>query len=302
MMSNSQNGKMMRWVFKIFIFVLQVMCYAQSTYSQIANYHIGTKWIYETMVYPLPIETGYQTFEITDTIQFQGKSVFVIENDHDSSVEYMHVADSRVYFWDSVTDTFQLNFDFESDSSYVAYWEGACAFDSGTAFIRIDSTTTFDPGSGTIEIQHISIHNSGTTEEAWPIDVFKYIGPKYGGLRILFGYGFCDFPQSLGILRCFENEAVSYNFAGYACDSTWLSLSTSNLRDNRDIIYPNPTSGLVRITNSEADVPYELFDIQGRKVQSGIYKNRGINIERPGIFVLRLLIKAKWITRRIVVI
>jgi len=182
------------------------------------------------------------------------------------------------------------------------HWEGACALDSGTAVINIDSTTSFVLDSDTIETQHLSIQNSGTVEEGWPIDVYKNIGPKFGGVRVQFGYGFCDFLNGFGILRCFENDSVSYNFVGYPCDSTWLSLSTPNVQDFSHIIYPNPASGLIRITDQESDVLYELFDIQGIKVQSGMSENLEINIEQQGFFILRLLVNAKWITRRIVVI
>lgn len=259
-------------------------------------------WTYETMEYPLPISISYQTFQITDTAIFNEKFVFVIENDYDDGLEFMHVEESRVYFWDNVTGAFQLTYDFGSDSTYLTYWGGACHSDLGIAVTFIDSTSSFLLGTDTIVTQHLSIVNSGTIEEPWLVDVYKNIGPKYGGVRIKFGYGFCDFSRGIGILRCFENDSVNYNFVGYACDSTWLSLSTTDHKNISQIVYPNPTSGLIHITDLESDVPYELYNIQGIKLKTGSSINHSIHIEQPGIFLLRLLVNAKWITRRIVVI
>jgi hypothetical protein len=214
----------------------------------------------------------------------------------------MHVDDSRVYFWDSPADTFQLTYDFESDSFYMTYWQGVCETDSGIAVMTIDSTTSFLAGADSIEVQHISINPNGTVEQEWERDAYRNIGFTYGGLRLRLGYGICDFLRDLGQLRCFENDSVSYNFVGYACDSTWLSLSSTNLQDINQIVYPNPTSGIIQIRDLESDVPFELYNIQGTKIKTGISENQSIHIEQPGIFLLRLLVNAKWITRRIVVI
>jgi len=266
------------------------------------NFNIGTRWTYEVFEGPLPIRISYQTFQITDTAQLQEKSVFIIENDYDNQVEYMHLDGPRVYFWDNPTNTFQLTYDFDLDSSFVAYWKGVCHSDSGDAIVNIDSMTSFLLGSDSLEVQHISIQNNGSIDEDLKTGVYKNIGLKEEGLRLPLGYGFCDFLRSIGQLRCFKNDSVSYNFVGYACDSIWFSLPTTNLQDISQIIYPNPTSGLIRITDLDLDVPYELYNDQGMKVQSAVSKNGQIRINQPGIFILRLLLKSKWVTRRIVVI
>ncbi len=85
-------------------------------------------------------------------------------------------------------------------------------------------------------------------------------------------------------------------------ESCWMM--TTSVRNPMDIIqpvYPNPTSGIIHISDTENGVPYELFDLQGMNTQSGISGNGEIRIEQQGVFILRLFQNSKWINRRVVV-
>ncbi len=183
------------------------------SYCQNPYFTIGTKWTYETVEIPLPLIFSFVTFQITDTMQFHGKNVFVIEDDHGQVEEYMYVDSSRVYFWDIPTEMFQLTYDFESDSSYTSYWKG-CSGAEGEAIIKVDSITSFVLNLDTLYVQHISIENNGSTEEDISTCVYKNIGLKEFGLRLPLGFDVCDFLKQYTQLRCFENNGTSYNFVG----------------------------------------------------------------------------------------
>jgi len=276
-----------------------------SLFAQIQNFHIGTKWIYETVEGPLPIKTSFALFQITDTTQLHGESVFVIEDGFGHEVEYMHVEDARVYFWDDGTNSFQLTYDFGSDSLYKTDWH-ACSGNNGEAIIRIDSVTSYFQEGDAIEIQHIAIENNGSNEDDIIAGVYKYIGLREFGLRLPLGYDVCDFNTHITTLRCFENDSVEYHFVDYPCDSTWFSIKLSdgkvNPEDHSPIVYPNPTSGIIHISDVETELPYEIYDLQGIRIHSDISWNGEIRIDHEGMFVLKIFQISKWIVCKIIVV
>ncbi|HZV69860.1 MAG TPA: T9SS type A sorting domain-containing protein [Saprospiraceae bacterium] len=278
---------------------------AGSINAQIPNFHIGTKWIYETVEGPLPIKTSFELFQITDTAQLHGESVFVIEDGFGHEVEYMHVEDARVYFWDDATGSFQLTYDFESDSLYKTDWH-ACSGNEGEAIIRIDSVTSYFQEGDALEIQHIAIENNGSNEDDIIAGVYKNIGLREFGLRLPLVFDVCDFNTHITKLRCFENDSVEYHFVDYPCDSTWTSIHLSdgklNPEDGNPIVYPNPTSGIIYLSDLGTEVFYEVYDLQGLKIQSGIFTDGEIRIDQDGMFILRMFTNNKWIIKRVVVL
>ncbi|MFZ1675857.1 MAG: hypothetical protein WAT91_01210, partial [Saprospiraceae bacterium] len=173
----------------IFLIIGMPLFFTQinSLSAQIQNFHIGTKWIYETVEGPLPVQTGFELFQIIDTTQLHGKSVFVIEDGQGNEVEYMHVENTKVYFWDDGTDNFQLTYDFGSDSLYNTNWH-SCGGNEGEAVIRIDSITTLFQQGDSLELQHVSIENNGTTEDDLITGIYKNIGLMEFGLRLPLGF------------------------------------------------------------------------------------------------------------------
>lgn len=278
-------------IFILLSAMLHVVATAQhSGRDQAPVFNIGTKWTYETLETPFPLVMDYVTFEIRDTAFFEGKKVFVIENESGTFVEWMHVDSTQVYFWDDPTQAFQLTYDFDNINSYLSYWKDVTGQpDSGFATLYVDSISHITVDNDQIGIQHISIANSGTTDDELPIDVLINIGRSYGGLRLPLGCGLCDFNKNLTKLRCFENDSVNYNFVGYPCDSTWLSLSAYFPEAREISVFPNPANGKITIGGIEKDMPYQLISHQGQLIQSGITEDNSLEIPIGGVYFLRLI-------------
>ncbi|MGB4846391.1 MAG: T9SS type A sorting domain-containing protein, partial [Saprospiraceae bacterium] len=104
----------------------------------------------------------------------------------------------------------------------------SCGGNEGEAVIRIDSITTLFQQGDSLELQHVSIENNGTTEDDLITGIYKNIGLMEYGLRLPLGFDVCDFAKHITKLRCFENDSVEYHFVNYPCDSTWHSLLTED--------------------------------------------------------------------------
>lgn len=211
--------------------------------------HIGTKWIYETAEYLIPsVQYRAQTFVITDTSSINGNQVFVVENDMNNQKEYIWLEGQNLYFWDADLQDFQLNYVFDTISSYESNWTGRCHAEEDTAIVHIDSLSSLIFDQDSLVVQHITISDNGSTEDDMNRQVYVGIGQNTGGLKLQLGLGLCDFYFQVTQLRCFESSLASYNFVDYACDSTWLDLniSTKTLHQDDFVVFPNP--GLNNLT------------------------------------------------------
>jgi len=113
------------------------------------------------------------------------------------------------------------------------------------------------------------------------------------------GYGLQDPPTLITKLRCFKSNNKVINFQSYPCDSTWLYTNATNLGDNQLSIVPNPTSDYIQILEIEKDLPFELYNMQGEKVNSGISKNGKIHILDKGVFILKVKFENRYFINRI---
>ncbi len=161
---------------------------------------------------------------------------------------------------------------------------------------------TFFQQGDSLELQHVSIENNGTNDDDIITGIYKNIGLMEFGLRLPLGFDVCDFAKHITKLRCFENDSVEYHFVNYPCDSTWLTVSIHDLEATYEIVYPNPTSGIIHISGNEKEVPYELYDLQGMKIQSGICRDGEILIENKGMYFLKVFLKNKWEINKVIVI
>ena len=222
----------------------------------------------------------------------------MVANSYDDDKEYMFIDGSKVYFWDSNTDKYQLNFDFQEVSDYSIPWEGRCDNDTGTLIVHVDSITSLTIQGDNIAVQHLSMEGEGSVPF---VDVYNNIGLAFGGLRFPVGIGLCDFERHITKLRCFESETVNYKFVNYPCDSIWFTTSIADIEKGKPILYPNPSNGQVQLHNVNGFLNFELFDVNGKLIQkSGVIDNKVI-IESKGFFILKLIGQENIYTFKIIV-
>ena len=109
-------------------------------------------------------------------------------------------------------------------------------------------------------------------------------------------WGFYGFSQDTMVLS--GNIAAD----GFEFGLTRLMTSTKEAYYPHNIkIYPNPTAGILYFEGLNQNIPYEVYTISGKLVKYGRVQSQTITIEHQGIYILRLRVNEKWISKKVVV-
>jgi len=261
-------------------------------------YSIETTWIYETRDHPASF-IGFQEYIIVDTLMWKGKNSFVIEPGLESDRDYMFVEDNKIYFWDDNLQDFQLNYDFDNDSTYyIKFRNWNNQVDS--TIVYIDSIVTRNINGIDHTVQHcrstMGIYHSFFIE----IEIISNIGANFGGLRLPIGYVIDNITNDKQRLRCLNNHNLSLNFTEVVCDSTWVTTSSLDFNAKQIHIYPNPTNNKIYIDGIEGEIDFELYSLTGILLEQSKTSNKSISLDRNGIFLLRIRNGRNLVTRKII--
>lgn len=309
----------MKFIYRLLVFGAMVIVFSSEARAQQEPiWDIGTKWVYEFSV-DGTLRSAL-TNEITDTITIDGLKLYVVESEPEfTGIQYFHYKDGDVYNYNPTTGILQLLYDFESTVGYKTDYIPICdpffeeaGYNFKSYQIEIDSVDTFEMPDGTMRnLQH-----------ATPIDTFfdgtdtSYIRESHR--RILENVGFlngyihhthdweigvyiCDeFANYVFDLRCFANDSVSYNFVDYPCDSTYVITSTREPRVHTDFfLYPNPTQGIVHISDLSTDAYYEIYSLNGNLIETGVTDSGNLQLQEAGVNIIRIKIEDTWRYHRV---
>ena len=284
------------------------------TFSQTNDpvWDIGTKWTYE---YILLLGQGnntvtYATNEIIDTTTIDGLKLYVVESQPEyTGIEYFYFEDGRVYNYDVVNKILELLYDFSETETYEVEYKPIFDpefEDSGLEFytytINVENIEDFTMPDGTVRNLQTVSHDEYEVGTRTVLDNVGFFEGKIDATHNwVFGMSVCDnFSEQITSLRCFENDSMTYNFKGYPCDSTFFI--TSAIENEIDVtVYPNPTMGIVELTNISEDVPYEIYNMSGQLSQQGIYSpKQALRITNNGMNILRFRSNEQWYYKRII--
>lgn len=253
-------------------------------------FHIGTKWTYEVEIYGFPHEYyTSEVYEIIDTTTIADSLTLVVEKASTGHLFYMHEVEDKIYFWNPDLEQFVLHYDFASNTSYEAPWDGVCHDDHGIATVYVDSIVDVNIQGHSFTTQYLGVDNSGTEEGTLYNRVFVGIGND-NDLILRLGWGLCDEDKGITKLRCFENRDTSFSFVDYACDSTFIISNTVSPALDGIHIYPNPSSGWLNFKGLGAKkTAYALFDLRGSLIQSGYIQSEELFLDVPkGMYIISL--------------
>ena len=203
-----------------------------------------------------------------------------------------------MFFWDEKLKSFEMYYDFNSTSEYeIKYY--VSKNNVQIAKVKVDSVYNTIINLDTIPTQLLRISNNGSFSDDIVLPVYKNIGASYYEIKLYLGKGFFDPSTLITKLRCFKSDTIEYNFQNFPCDSTWFTTNTTNLDDNELSIVPNPTSDYIQILGIESDLAYELYNIHGQKISSGISINGKIIIPDSGVFILKIKLAGGYSIHRI---
>lgn len=258
-------------------------------YSQEEYPTIGSEWTFETIDATIGgghAYINYFTKKILDTVNTNGKRIY-----YWGYMDSMYLENDKMYFWDKGLKSYEMYYDFNSTSKYeIKYWDEASR-SIKIAKIEVDSIYNTILFLDTIPTQLLRISKTDNATDDFLIPVYKNIGSSNEAIKLELSDVLWDSPYSVDKLRCFKSNSISYNFQYYPCDSIWYtrgSINTFGTEQNQITINPNPTSDLIHISGTEKDLAFILYDLQGKKISSGMTINREISIPFSGVFILKI--------------
>ncbi|MEP7197165.1 MAG: T9SS type A sorting domain-containing protein [Saprospiraceae bacterium] len=261
------------------------------------QFHIGDKWTFEAEEpsgNPRRPYIRYLADQIIDTVNLNGQILFVFARG-----DTMYLENGKMFFWDTKLKSFEMYFDFNSTFNYeIKYWD-ISRNNVQIAKVKVDSVYNTIINMDTIPTQLLRISNNGTYSQDLVIPIYKNIGASSSEIKLHLGYGLLDPPTLITKLRCFNSNSKEINFQLYPCDSTWLFTNTMDFKDRDIVISPNPTYCNLRIYGIDFDVPYTLFNLQGKCILKGNSNDGEIEIPFSGIFILKIKLSDEYYIKKI---
>lgn len=282
---------------------------------------IGTKWTHEfNWIWSTNDITDYAITEIVDTITIDGFKLYKTERIHSTcnSTSYLYYQGNKVYTYDITRKILHLLYDFGDPEDYKTKYEIQCEVNpelEGQVVelpIKIDSVGEYEMPDGSFrKIQYLTAIDSFRRDSTFYMNHNRSV---LEGIGFMDNYGydihewsineyFCDrvicFTR---YLRCFENDSIIYNFAGFPCDSVF----TSNINELKIVtlkVYPNPTNNNITVLSNSNISKINVFTLEGKLIIDENHKQgESIIIPEQGVYILKAKIDNKWISRRIICI
>lgn len=252
---------------------------------------IGAKWHY-CQGTPNPELIAFKTIEALSDTVIDGQSCRKLIQDS----EYVPPVEPLLFMYSSNDSVFV----YQEESFHLLYDFGAIAGDTielGYSTYNglplkmiIDSTSTITINGQLKKLQYVTCGDGMVIE--------------FGG-RVIEGIGNTEymFPRLDGNfdgpLRCYEDDQLGLFLNPFHTNNGWdfqnceqIITGLDELSGTETIrIYPNPVASTFVITNLDRDTVFELLDLQGKKVMTGIVNpDQEINIQSipKGLYLLKL--------------
>lgn len=259
-------------------------------------------------------EAGFDEYKYTQDTLIDGHLCQQIEGEHyrywpsgagvfigSSTLEtqYTYVSGDTVFYRTDDAFNVMLNFGAEVGDSWIISTE---IFD-----VCNDTSIAIVTATGTVEIdgsvyRTITLQMESTSSFGFEGVFCERFGNMTLGdapLHALFPKVVeCDSLSEIGVyewdfynFKCFEDESFSlYNPSGITCD--WWRVNIG-LTENDVLsweIFPNPTTGILNITNLIPGTAYVLYDLMGKQIKSGTIQSGVIDLNEfeAGINILQL--------------
>ncbi|MDO8367588.1 MAG: T9SS type A sorting domain-containing protein [Saprospiraceae bacterium] len=229
---------------------------------------VGAKWYYSELNFALKVIP-----HVTESVakeNYQGKWCSKLV--HSSigplpSPTYIYTQNDTVFFYSTVTNQFEMLYDFTAEVGDTWVVGGVLSFDNeGNALfadtIRVDSISSIAINGGSLKVWHIS---HGIFYD-WGRRIFERVGNES-----LFAPKFAMWELEVGGLRCFETPDTAFHFVPYPCDTIYSTISTTDAPNAADgiAVFPNPFHEAIYIRSDPLSAPgtFLLFSPIGNVVR-----------------------------------
>jgi len=99
-----------------------------------------------------------------------------------------------------------------------------------------------------------------------------------------------------------EDAGNRVTFNNISVQGVALPLAVPEIQTLDFKVFPNPTSDVINVAHSYAEVQFKLYTIEGRIIQAGSLESSRINIENlpEGLYLLQLYAEGKTATKKII--
>lgn len=273
--------------------------YAQNWFPQ------GAKWHYdEYHFFPTNTLEDFMRFQISGDSVIQGKNCSrLLKEDqimcmNRPAIEYLYEENDVVYYYNYTFQELQILYDFSLSpgGSWIVHpYQETTSNDSLSA--TIDSVEIVSINGEQLKKLYLTYHFFSENNDFNGFEYQAVVLEKIGDLNYLFNfwsslYFSCDVNGTNG-LRCYEDPNFALYETGIApsCEyQTFLNLSEENLYDIQ--LYPNPTSGELKITfPQETSGKAIVFDVNGSTIETieflDVNQLKYILLKEAGIYFIQ---------------
>ncbi|MCK9422691.1 MAG: T9SS type A sorting domain-containing protein [Bacteroidales bacterium] len=286
------------------IFIILTVISIQTVAQEFAP--IGAKWTYDQGTFN-PDLTTYQTIESISDTMINGipckklMKISRLSGIPDTSYLYAYSVTDSVFFF--AGNDFHLLYDFSAlpgDTITLGFYT---TYNGSPLKMVIDSTGTININGQIKTLQYVSCGDG---------IIIEFGGIVIDGIgNIHFMFPRLDLSLD-GPLRCYEDTNTGLFINPYHYNNGWNfqdcdqiitgidePVTTSNV-----VIYPNPATQFLEITNLDRSTEYKFMDIQGRSVKSGVvFPSELVNLnDLPGGLYLLHLQNSKLLTTKKIIV
>jgi hypothetical protein len=266
---------------------------------------IGAEWYYTAMAGGMaPTNSEYYHFKCVKDTTINEHSLKKIEITY-----YRYRGDSVIltpYYFSQSQDTVSL-YNPELNKFYKLFMFNTKIGDTLTLDIPYDNFYIEDTTYRVI-IDTVIMETYGDTQLKKyvlnQIDDFGWFCGFYldivGGYEWFLPLGKAIIPEENGPIRCYHDNDIEINFVGYDCDKRIINSLSNPIYDEKFIVYPNPTNGLVQIKSELKFNHIEILDYSGKKILESDKNVININDLDKGMYLFKVLTNTMQIIERVI--
>ena len=89
-------------------------------------------------------------------------------------------------------------------------------------------------------------------------------------------------------MRAYATNSVGTVYSEEVFFTTQVATNLNTLKDNKPIIYPNPTKGIIHLSNNLLHKKYSMYSVTGEIINTGFLNDQILNVSelKKGIYIL----------------
>lgn len=224
-----------------------------------------------------------------------------------SEIEYTFMRNDSVFFWDTLSNSFQLIYNFGANVGdsivYIYYEPFNPPTNIDTVIMFVDSISSIEINSSTLKEFHVT-YNFGDSS-FYQSKIIENIGDIFYMFHYNWGAkAVCDGGYTTG-LRCYEDSNIGfYQVEGQDSCEHYVSSVNERIKSENINIYPNPTTNKLHLQKDKSINmnSITLTNINGKHLKTYPANSTEIDISNltKGVYLLQIETNQEIITEKVI--